>query len=89
MVDWERRLIRFEYVIENGKVVDPYMRSLDAQEQPAAQCVNFASELLINSLSIDTRDSPDSVLRLTRDDDDFCTVMLGTSQCRVPPCMYQ
>ncbi len=70
MVDWERRLIRFEYVIENGKVVDPYMRSLDAQEQPAAQCVNFASELLINSLSIDTREF-DSVLRLTRDDDDF------------------
>ncbi|TXI91450.1 MAG: hypothetical protein E6Q34_07230 [Burkholderiaceae bacterium] len=69
MVDWERRLIRFEYVIENNKMVEPYSRSLDAKEQPAAQCVNFASELLINSLSVDTREF-DSVLRIGREEDE-------------------
>lgn len=68
MVDWERRLIKFDYVIENDKHVETYSRSLDAKEQPAAQCVLFASELLINSLSIDTREF-DSVLRLGKDTD--------------------
>lgn len=66
MVDWERRLIRFDYVVENGTVLEPYSRSLDAKEQPAAQCAVFASELLINSLSIDTREY-DSVLRLGKE----------------------
>lgn len=68
MVDWEHRLIRFDFVIENGKHVEPYSRSLDAKEQPAAQCVLFANELLINSLSIDTREF-DSVLRLGKETD--------------------
>lgn len=68
MVDWERRLIRFDYVVENGKHVEPYSRSLDAKEQPAAQCVLFANELLINSLSVDTREF-DSVLRLGKETD--------------------
>lgn len=68
MVDWDRRLIRFDYVIENDKRVDPYARSLDAKEQPAAQCVLFSSELLINSLSVDTREF-DSVLRLGKETD--------------------
>ena len=54
--------------MENGKHVEPYSRSLDAKEQPAAQCVLFANELLINSLSVDTREF-DSVLRLGKETD--------------------
>lgn len=56
IVDWDHRVIRFDYVIENGKPVHPYQRSLAASEQPATQCVLTAKELLINNLMLDTRE---------------------------------
>lgn len=56
MVDWEHGVIRFDFVIENGKPVRPYRRSLEAKEQPATQCVLSAKELLINNLTLDTRE---------------------------------
>ncbi|MBC3873816.1 ATP-binding protein [Undibacterium flavidum] len=56
LVDWERRLIRFDYVIENDQAVRPYQRSLDSKEQPASHCVLQAKDLLINDLTLDTRE---------------------------------
>ncbi len=56
IVDNEHKVIRFDYVIENGKPVRPYQRSLEAREQPATQCVLSAQELLFNELTLDTRE---------------------------------
>jgi signal transduction histidine kinase/ligand-binding sensor domain-containing protein len=63
IVDWERRTIIFDFVIENGHNVTPYLRSLEAQEQPSSQCVLTASELLIDELALDMREQ-DCVTRL-------------------------
>jgi signal transduction histidine kinase len=56
IVDWEGGVICFDFVIENGKPVRPYRRSLEAKEQPATQCVLSEKELLINNLTLDTRE---------------------------------
>ncbi|MBY0574447.1 MAG: GAF domain-containing protein [Undibacterium sp.] len=56
IVDWTRRVIRFDYVIENHRSVQAYQRSLEASEQPATQCVLSAKELLVDDLVIDTRE---------------------------------
>lgn len=55
LVDWERRLIAFDFVIENGKLFEPYQRSLDAAEQPSTQCVLKGQEILVDENTVDTR----------------------------------
>ena len=55
LVNWSARQVRFEHVYEGGRRVPPYARSLDAPEQPAAQCVLGRKELLIERFEHDTR----------------------------------
>ncbi len=71
IVDWEHRVIRFDYVIENGKPIHSYQRSLDASDQPATQCVLSAKELLVNNLTLDTREL-----------DSFISLEFDTSQIK-------
>jgi transcriptional regulator with GAF, ATPase, and Fis domain len=63
LLDWDKRIILFDFVLENGKPVKVYQRSLDASEQPSVQCAMHAKELLINDLNLDTREL-DSVVRV-------------------------
>lgn len=69
IVDWDHRVIRFDYVIENGQVIPSYQRSLEASEQPATQCVLSGKELLFNELTLDTREL-----------DSFISLEFNTSQ---------
>ena len=62
MVDWHKRQIDFRFMVAKGKMVAPYQRSLDAQEQPSAQCVVSAREIKIDEYTIDNREL-DSVNR--------------------------
>ncbi|MEJ6007275.1 two-component regulator propeller domain-containing protein [Paucibacter sp. AS339] len=55
LVDWSARTVNFDHVFAAGKPVAAYQRSLDAPEQPSAQCVHSGRELLISSFSHDTR----------------------------------
>ncbi len=55
LVDWNTRTVNFDHVFAAGKPVGAYQRSLDAPEQPAAQCVLSGRELLITQFSHDTR----------------------------------
>ncbi|MES2299736.1 MAG: two-component regulator propeller domain-containing protein [Pseudomonadota bacterium] len=57
MVDRERRVIDFDFVVKDGVALVPYQRSLNATEQPAVQCVLEARELLINDMQIDARET--------------------------------
>jgi signal transduction histidine kinase len=50
IVDWERRVIRFEYSVQGDQMIQPYERSLDAEEQPASRCVVSGQELIINEI---------------------------------------
>ena len=54
-VDWEKRLIRFEYAIQDDQRIMPYSRSLDALEQPATQCMLGAKEFIIDEIVHDSR----------------------------------
>lgn len=64
MVDWGRRQIEFRFMVANGKMIAPYQRSLDAQEQPSSLCVLSAKEIKIDEYQIDNR-MQDSVNRLS------------------------
>lgn len=55
LVDAERRVIAFDFMMQNGKPVQAYKRSLDALEQPSVQCVNSARELKIDEFAHDSR----------------------------------
>lgn len=53
LVDWERRLISVDFMMQKGKPARPYKRSLDALDQPATQCVLHARELKIDEFAHD------------------------------------
>jgi signal transduction histidine kinase len=55
IVDWDSRIIAFNFLIQNEKLAKPYQRSLDANEQPSVQCVNNAQELNIGEFTHDGR----------------------------------
>ncbi len=55
IVDWDKRIIRFEYTIQGDQLILPYERSLDAVEQPATRCVLSAQELIVNEIEHDSR----------------------------------
>ncbi|MFZ6801289.1 two-component regulator propeller domain-containing protein [Undibacterium sp. Di24W] len=55
MVDWDKRQIEFRFMVANGKMVEPYQRSLDAAEQPSSQCVLSAKEIKIDEYQFDNR----------------------------------
>lgn len=71
IVDWEHRVIRFDYVIENGQAIPSYQHSLEASEQPATRCVLSGKELLLNELTLDTREL-----------DSFISLEFNTSQIK-------
>lgn len=50
IVDWEKRVIRFEYSVQGDQVIQPYERSLDAEEQPASRCVLSGQESIIEEI---------------------------------------
>lgn len=53
LVDWERRLILVDFMMQKGRPARPYKRSLDALDQPATQCVLHARELRIDEIKHD------------------------------------
>ncbi|MEJ6001403.1 two-component regulator propeller domain-containing protein [Paucibacter soli] len=55
LVDWDERLLRFDFVRQGGRAFKPYKRSLDAQEQHASQCALHARELIVRELGRDVR----------------------------------
>jgi ligand-binding sensor domain-containing protein/signal transduction histidine kinase len=55
LVDWDERLVRFDFVRQGGRAFKPYKRSLDAQEQHASQCALHARELIVRELNRDVR----------------------------------
>lgn len=52
---WDQRVIAFDFVVQEGKRFRPYLRSLDAQEQPAARCALTGEPLRIRELQSDSR----------------------------------
>lgn len=56
IVDWDRRVISFEYTVQGDQLILPYERSLDAEEQPAARCVLSGQELIVNEIAHDSRE---------------------------------
>jgi signal transduction histidine kinase len=50
IVDWDRRVISFDYTVQGEQSIMPYERSLDAEEQPATQCVLSGHELIVNDI---------------------------------------
>ncbi|MBC3872851.1 two-component regulator propeller domain-containing protein [Undibacterium flavidum] len=55
IVDWDKRIISFEYTIQGDKFILPYERSLDANEQPSTRCVLSGQELIVNHIEHDSR----------------------------------
>jgi signal transduction histidine kinase/ligand-binding sensor domain-containing protein len=51
----EQRVIAFDFVAQAGRRFQPYRRSLDAPEQPAARCALGGQPLLIRELETDNR----------------------------------
>ncbi|MCV2353130.1 GAF domain-containing protein [Paucibacter sp. B2R-40] len=56
LLDKRERVLNFDFVMQRGKAFKPYRRSLDATEQPAAQCALTAKELCIKAFSQDNRE---------------------------------
>ena len=54
-VDWEKRIINFDYTLQYDQRILPYSRSLDALEQPATRCVLEAQEFIVTELQHDSR----------------------------------
>lgn len=52
---WDQRVIAFDFVAQAGQRFQPYRRSLDAPEQPAARCALSGEPLLIRELQSDNR----------------------------------
>jgi ligand-binding sensor domain-containing protein/signal transduction histidine kinase len=76
IVDWERRVIRFEYSVQGDQMIQPYERSLDAEEQPASRCVVSGQELIINEILHGSREM-DSVMSI-RTGENFVRLEDGT-----------
>lgn len=55
IVDWDKRVISFEYTIQGNQFILPYERSLDALEQPSTRCVLSGQELIVNQIEHDSR----------------------------------
>ncbi|RQO55947.1 hypothetical protein DBR47_18960 [Paucibacter sp. KBW04] len=55
LVDWQARVVAFDYVMQEGEPLLPYQRSLDSVEQPAVQCALHGRELLLDELGQDNR----------------------------------
>ena len=53
LVDWEQRVIAFDFVMHHGRPVKPYRRSLNASEQPAVRCVLGAQEIIVEQIEYD------------------------------------
>ena len=53
IVDWNQRVVAFDFVLQHGKAVKPYRRSLNATEQPATQCALGAKEIIIDEFTYD------------------------------------
>ncbi|MBI3711349.1 MAG: GAF domain-containing protein [Burkholderiales bacterium] len=53
-VDWDNRQIKFDYCMQGEHRIMPYVRSLDAPEQPASQCVLLGKELVIDEINHDS-----------------------------------
>ncbi|MBI1835047.1 MAG: GAF domain-containing protein [Burkholderiales bacterium] len=53
-VDWDSRQIKFDYCMQGEHRIMPYVRSLDAPEQPASQCVLQGKELIIDEIHHDS-----------------------------------
>ena len=64
-VDWEKRQINFEYTMQDDKRLQPYLRSLDAIEQPSARCVLSGQELIVDEITHDTRKLDTIIARQT------------------------
>jgi ligand-binding sensor domain-containing protein/signal transduction histidine kinase len=65
IVDWDKRIIRFEYTIQGDQLILPYERSLDAVEQPATRCVLSAQEFIVNEIEHDSRKMDQIVAKRT------------------------
>ncbi|WMW81778.1 two-component regulator propeller domain-containing protein [Undibacterium cyanobacteriorum] len=50
MVDWEKRTVNFERIMDRGVPAEPFQRSLDDPQQPSARCVLEKAEILIDKL---------------------------------------
>ncbi|WP_221439518.1 two-component regulator propeller domain-containing protein [Roseateles oligotrophus] len=55
LVDWQARVVAFDYVMQEGEPLLPYQRSLDSLDQPAVQCALHGRELLLDELGQDNR----------------------------------
>ncbi|MDM4766024.1 ATP-binding protein [Pelomonas sp. SE-A7] len=55
LVDRERRVVDFDFMIERGLAYRPYQRSLDVVEQPAARCVASGEAMLVREFAHDNR----------------------------------
>lgn len=54
-VDWQERLLHYDFVRQQGRPVRPYVRSLDIPDQPSVQCVLEARELVLTHITQDHR----------------------------------
>ncbi|QPF75081.1 GAF domain-containing protein [Roseateles sp. DAIF2] len=61
LLRWEQRVIEFEFAVQRGQRFQPYRRSLDAPEQPAARCALSGAPLLIRELQTDNRELDERV----------------------------
>lgn len=53
MVDWEKRIVNFERIMDRGIPAEAFYRSLDDTQQPSARCVMQKTEILIEKLDFD------------------------------------
>jgi len=55
LVDWQARVVTFDFVMQQGQPFQSYQRRLDEPGQPAADCVLQARELNFGQLAHDAR----------------------------------
>lgn len=53
MVDWEKRVVNFERIMDRGVPAESFQRSLDDPQQPSARCVLQKTEILIDRLDFE------------------------------------
>ena len=55
LVDWQARVVSFDFVMQRGQPFQRYQRSLDSAGQPASECALHARELIFGQLLGDNR----------------------------------
>ncbi|MBY0572935.1 MAG: GAF domain-containing protein, partial [Undibacterium sp.] len=60
MVRWDERVVAFDNAMQQTIPFEKYTRSLDAPEQPAAQCALYSREIIIQEFTYDNLDNQEA-----------------------------